>query len=143
MNERLYRSRQDRMIAGVAGGVAEALRLDSSLVRIIWAILIPLSGGFMLLLYVVMAIVVPERPRRAPSDDVEPAAGDADASSVVGAERPERMRGNAGVLLGAVLIFVGVWFLADEYLNIDFGRLWPIAIIGLGVLLLLVALRRD
>jgi phage shock protein C len=139
MNERLYRSRQDRMIAGVAGGVAEALRLDSSLVRIIWAILIPLSGGFMLLLYLVMAIVVPERPRRA-ADDLESEAAD-DAAIV--AEPTERMRGNAGILLGAVLIFLGIWFLADEYLDIDFGRLWPIAIIGLGVLLLLVALRRD
>ena len=62
MNDRLYRSRDDRVLAGVAGGLAERLDLDPSLVRIIWAILIVLSGGLFLLLYVIMAIVVPEAP---------------------------------------------------------------------------------
>ncbi len=62
MNDRLYRSRDDRVLAGVAGGLAERLDLDPSLVRIIWAILVVLSGGLFLLLYVIMAIVVPEAP---------------------------------------------------------------------------------
>ena len=44
--------------------MAERLDLDPSLVRIVWAILIVLSGGLFLLLYVVMAIVVPEAPTR-------------------------------------------------------------------------------
>ena len=39
MAERLYRSREDRMLAGVAGGVAETLDADPSLVRIVWALL--------------------------------------------------------------------------------------------------------
>jgi phage shock protein C len=134
------------MVAGVAGGIADALRLDSSLVRIIWAILIPLSGGFMLLLYVVMAIVVPPAPPRvaAAAAGTQEADPDAPATATIGAPaEPPRIRGNAGVLLGAVLIIVGIWFLADQYLGIDWSRIWPIAIIGLGVLLLLVALRRD
>ena len=62
MNDRLYRSRDDRVLAGVAGGLAERLDLDPSLVRVVWAILIVLSGGLFLLLYVIMAIVVPEAP---------------------------------------------------------------------------------
>ncbi len=62
MNDRrLYRS-QDRMIAGVAGGVADYFDLDPSLVRIIWAISMPFSGFATLLIYIVMAIVVPEEP---------------------------------------------------------------------------------
>ena len=59
MGNRLYRSRDDRMIAGVAGGVAEYFDLDPSLVRIAWALLV-FVGGFGVLLYIVMAIVVPE-----------------------------------------------------------------------------------
>jgi phage shock protein PspC (stress-responsive transcriptional regulator) len=59
MGNRLYRSRDDRMIAGVAGGVAEYFDLDPSLVRIAWALL-ALVGGFGVLLYIVMAIVVPD-----------------------------------------------------------------------------------
>ncbi|MGH2465443.1 MAG: PspC domain-containing protein [Candidatus Limnocylindrales bacterium] len=62
MNDPLYRSRSDRMLAGVAGGVAEHFDLDPSLVRVLWAILVIVSGGIFLLIYIVMAIVVPEEP---------------------------------------------------------------------------------
>src|SRR3954452_22748346 len=58
----LYRSRNDRMLAGVAGGVAEMLALDPSLVRIVWALLVVLTGGIALVLYIIMAFVVPEAP---------------------------------------------------------------------------------
>jgi phage shock protein C len=62
MNERLYRSRDDRIIAGVAGGLAEQFHVDPSLIRILWAILIIPTGGLALLLYVLMAFIVPEEP---------------------------------------------------------------------------------
>ena len=51
------------MIAGVAGGVAEHLDADPSLIRIVWAVLIFLTGGLALLVYIVMAIVVPGTTR--------------------------------------------------------------------------------
>ena len=60
MNGRLYRSRDDRMLAGVAGGLAEQWDADPSLVRIVWAVLVFLTGGIALLVYIIMAIVVPE-----------------------------------------------------------------------------------
>jgi phage shock protein C len=60
--ERLYRSRDDRMLSGVAGGVAETLDADPSLVRVVWAMLTIFTGGIALLVYIVMAIVVPEAP---------------------------------------------------------------------------------
>ena len=47
------------MIAGVAGGVAEMLDADPSIIRIVWALLVFLTGGISLLVYIVMAIVVP------------------------------------------------------------------------------------
>ena len=62
MDDRLYRSRTDRMIAGVAGGLAERYDMDPALVRIAWALLILGTGGLFFLLYIVMAIVVPEDP---------------------------------------------------------------------------------
>jgi phage shock protein PspC (stress-responsive transcriptional regulator) len=60
MNRRLYRSRTDSVIGGVAGGVAEYLDVDPSIVRIVWAVLAIVTGGIFLVLYVVMWIVVPE-----------------------------------------------------------------------------------
>lgn len=62
MEKRLYRSRNDRMIAGVCGGLAEYFSIDPVLVRIIAAILL-LPGGFPgLLPYLILWIVVPEKP---------------------------------------------------------------------------------
>lgn len=62
MNRRLYRSVHERVLGGVAGGVAEYFDLDPSLVRVAWAILILASAGSLLVLYIVMWIVVPEAP---------------------------------------------------------------------------------
>lgn len=61
MRDRLYRSRDDRVLFGVCGGIADWLDLDPSLVRIVFALLV-ITGGIGFLLYIVMAIVVPEEP---------------------------------------------------------------------------------
>ncbi len=61
MRDRLYRSRDDRVLFGVCGGVADWLDLDPSLVRIVFALLF-ITGGIGFLLYIIMAIVVPEEP---------------------------------------------------------------------------------
>jgi phage shock protein PspC (stress-responsive transcriptional regulator) len=60
MGRHLYRSRDDRMFAGVAGGLAELWDVDPSLVRVVWALLVIFTGGIALVLYILMAIVVPE-----------------------------------------------------------------------------------
>lgn len=59
--KRLYRSRTDRQLAGVCGGVADYLSIDPTLVRVIWVIL-TLAGGPGLILYIILALVVPEEP---------------------------------------------------------------------------------
>ncbi len=75
MNERLYRSRDDRVIAGVAGGIADELDLDPSLVRVAWVVLTIATGGLLAIVYVVMMFVVPEEP-----DDVRRRSADASPS---------------------------------------------------------------
>ena len=59
--KRLYRSRKQRSIAGVCGGIAEYLDVDPTLVRIVWLLLVA-AGGPGLILYFVMAVVIPEEP---------------------------------------------------------------------------------
>ena len=58
---RLYRSRRDRQLAGVAGGMAEYLQVDPTLVRVLW-ILSFLLGGVGILLYIILAFVMPLEP---------------------------------------------------------------------------------
>ena len=60
--DRLYRSRDDRMLAGVAGGLAQMWGADPSLVRVIWALLAIFTGGLAFIVYIVMALVIPEEP---------------------------------------------------------------------------------
>ncbi len=62
MDDRLYRSRTDRVISGVAGGLAERLAMDPSVVRVVWVVLAFVSGGLFALVYLVMMVVVPEAP---------------------------------------------------------------------------------
>ena len=58
MSTQLERSRTDRVIAGVAGGVAQRLGVSSTLVRVAWVVSV-LLGGFGLLAYVVLWIALP------------------------------------------------------------------------------------
>jgi phage shock protein C len=62
VSDRLYRSPTDRVIAGVAGGLAVWLNIDPSIVRIAWVLLAVFSGGIFVLVYIVMMIVVPLPP---------------------------------------------------------------------------------
>ena len=63
MERKLYRSRENRQLAGVCGGLAEYLKLDPTVVRLLFVFL-ALIGGPGLVIYVVMAIVVPEELRK-------------------------------------------------------------------------------
>jgi phage shock protein C len=61
MAKTLYRSRKNRLIAGICGGIAEYFDVDPIIVRLITLILV-LSAGAGLLAYIVAWIVVPEEP---------------------------------------------------------------------------------
>jgi phage shock protein C len=60
--ERLVRTRANRKIAGVCGGVAEYLDVDVTLVRIVWLVLVFAPPGIGLIGYVIGWIVMPEEP---------------------------------------------------------------------------------
>lgn len=57
---RLYRSRTDRMIGGVCGGLADALAVDVVLVRLGFVALTVLGGGIGIPLYIAAWILAPE-----------------------------------------------------------------------------------
>ena len=59
MGTKLVKSRRDRKIMGVCGGIAEYLNIDSTVVRIIWAIAVCCFGSG-LLLYIIAGIVMPQ-----------------------------------------------------------------------------------
>ena len=60
--KRLYRSQDERMLAGVCGGIADYLNIDPTIVRLIFVALGFTSIGTWLLIYLVMTIIMPEEP---------------------------------------------------------------------------------
>ncbi len=58
--KRLYRSKKERIIAGVCGGIAEYFDVDPTLIRLLWIVFI-LMGGSGIIAYLIAWIIVPER----------------------------------------------------------------------------------
>lgn len=61
MAKKLYRSRMDRKIAGVCGGIAEYFDIDPVVVRVLWLVAVCCAGGG-ILAYIIALIVIPQAP---------------------------------------------------------------------------------
>jgi phage shock protein C len=59
--KRLYRSRTNRIIAGVCGGIAEYSNIDPTVVRLLW-LLVSLIWGAGIVAYIIALIIIPEEP---------------------------------------------------------------------------------
>lgn len=117
MSDRLYRSSTNKFIGGVCGGLAEHFRIDPSIVRVL-AVLLTLGTGIGLVLYIVMWIVVPQRPYGEP------------------VPTGERMAGWNSYLPGVVLIGAGaVLMIIQVFRWLHWHVMWPIilVLIGLGL----------
>jgi len=95
--KRLYKSRRDKIIDGVCGGIAEYFDIDPTIVRILWILLI-FMGGSGIILYIAAMIIVPPNPAH------------------INLPPSERIRGktDAAVLFGAVFVILGVLILLDN-----------------------------
>ncbi|MBW7476515.1 PspC domain-containing protein [Paenibacillus oenotherae] len=60
--KKLYRSRRDKKLTGLCGGVAEMLNVDATLLRILLIVLTVFTSGAMILVYILAALVVPKEP---------------------------------------------------------------------------------
>jgi phage shock protein PspC (stress-responsive transcriptional regulator) len=58
--KRLFRSRTDRVLAGVCAGIGEYTEVDPTVIRLVWAVLTLLSFGVGLVAYIVAWILIPE-----------------------------------------------------------------------------------
>jgi len=148
--KRLFRSTTDKKIGGVCGGLAEYFDIDALLVRLLFIILVIVAGGGVLL-YLILWIITPEQPvftgqaqsqptMENPKENQEAPKDTYETHPKAAPEKHESgERRHRGSLIGAlVLITLGVLFLADEFIpHINFGDLWPIILIVIGIGLLL------
>lgn len=137
---RLTRSRTDRMISGVCGGLGAYFGADPVLFRVAFVVL-ALAGGGGIVLYLLLTLVVPsvDAPETGPRETAQRGVDDLGARTreVTDDLRgpPRRQRNTAGVLLivlGAVLLVHeagGFWWLSS-------GIVWAILLIAAGAWLL-------
>ena len=160
MERRLYRSRSDRMIWGVCGGLAKYFDIDPTIVRII-AVLSIFVSGLGILSYIILAIVLPLENSKAtePKDTIKENIEEMkETASELGREIRSTLAGEEGEseevakirhrrrnALGIALIVFGILFLLANF-NLfwwfNWGNLWPLILVAIGVLIILSARRR-
>jgi phage shock protein C len=147
--KRFYRSRTEKVFAGVCGGLGEYFNIDPILVRLIFLVLIIAAGGGFLA-YIILWIITPEKPiditqfqnsstmDNKQTSNEEP-QGSQDKSKNDPFRYPPRRHKERGNLIGGlVLITLGALFLADEFIpHVSFGDLWPIILVVIGIGLLI------
>jgi phage shock protein C len=150
MNKKLFRSYKDKMLAGVAGGLAEYFAIDPTLVRIIFVVSL-FAGGAGVVAYIILWIVVPEEPYAfaTPGPQTDTKSGEESGSIPDDTVRPTQQqyyqamteqKHKRSSILGIILVVIGLLFLLDNFIpRIHFGDFWPLLLVAVGVGLLLNA----
>lgn len=125
MNRQLYRSRNNRMIAGVCGGIGDYFNIDPTIVRILWAAFSIFSAGAGIVAYIIALIVIPEEGYGSSSYDYN-------------SRPPVNIDSkNASIIIGGVLVLLGILLLGRRFFSwFDFRLIWPLVLIALGVLVI-------
>jgi phage shock protein C len=136
--KKLYRSRTNRMIAGVAGGIAEYLNMDPTIVRIVAVLL--MFAGIGIPAYIVGWIIIPEDPlpeainkeSKMPAD--KPIAHDHNPATH---HRPHDVQ-QSRTVIGIILIALGAAFLVQETFGWNiWSHAWPAILIIIGLVIML------
>lgn len=141
-SKRLYRSSTNKVIGGVAAGLADYFMLDPVLARVLF-VLLAMFGGGGVLIYIVLWIIVPLQignPKytysHASTHYKTPEEGDAadeDGTVPVASSR----QSNTGLIAGIILIFVGSLFLIDRLMPwYNVTSLWPLILVVVGVFII-------
>lgn len=138
MKEKLYRSQKEKMIGGVAGGLAEYFEVDPVLIRISFVAATFISG-IGIIAYILLWIIVPQNPVVifTTPNPVGPVNPNSEPAAVNAAEQiVQRKKGPS--VVGVLLIVLGALLLADNIFPFfNFDHFWPLILIVLGAGLLL------
>lgn len=145
----LHRSATDRVIGGVCGGLAEYLRMDPLLVRVLFLVL-GIMTGMGVLVYFLLWLLVPVKDAAFANRDEmirQNAEEIRDRAQYLGREAHDGIgnswnsstkAGDRFLFVGAALVLIGVIVLLRNLgLLVWLNRLWPLVLIGLGVLILI------
>ena len=153
MNKRLYRSYKDKMLGGVAGGLAEYFNIDPTLVRVLFLVVL-FIGGTGILAYIIMWIIIPEEPIVFPNPDTseqkkeetetDPSKKENQFDSNAYYAALDHHREKRRTFAGIIVLALGIILLADNFVpRIRFGDFWPLILVAVGVAILLSARSKN
>jgi phage shock protein C len=121
MSQKLMRSPQSKIIAGVCGGLGEYFDVDPVFVRII-AVIFAFASGFGVLAYIVAWVIMPQREFDPANETLQPES------------KPEKHSSWNRYLPGMILIAIGTVLLVRQYgYWFDWGEFWAVAFIVAGL----------
>jgi phage shock protein PspC (stress-responsive transcriptional regulator) len=144
---KLYRLPDEGKLFGVAAGLAEYFEFDVTLVRIILVVLVVAGAGFIIPVYLALALLLPTPATKTTKDTsvAETVKGNFDtiARDLREGESGHRARN----VLGIGLIVLGAWLLAvriaPEFFTLRWDIVWPVTLVLLGLLVLMKMGRRT
>ncbi len=140
MTKKLMRSKKDRILLGVLGGIAEHLNVDPTLVRLIFAVLLVFNPVAMTLLYFLAALVIPEegeeeeKPLSERIDELVNETGERLGEVFSGNENSKAI---ALILIGLGAILLARSFMPFLLPALDFRTLLAVAFLVVGIILLM------
>jgi len=128
MSKQLYRTKQNKVLAGVCGGIADYFEIDPTIVRIIWVLAI--FAGVGIVAYIVCWLIMPEK-------SYDPFGSSASFDTPARREESSYDREKSKRTLGFALIIVGSLFMLDKFFR-WFGMdiVIPLGIIAIGAFIL-------
>lgn len=133
-DKKLYRSKSDRIIAGICGGLSDYLDVDAVFFRLAF-VLLTLAGGSGILIYIIMFIIIPEEGEATkPLDNKEYKENREKEIKNIATKHS----GQGKLVAGVVLILLGIAFLTESYLpkSFNFEKLWPLVLVVIGIAVL-------
>jgi len=140
--KRLYRSKTDRILGGVCGGIGEYFNTDPTLIRLLWVVF-TLAWGAGILAYIIAWIIVPEKPVETPPTAAPPTP-----------PAPPPSIAKISLVFGIIIVVLGVIFslFTLEIISWNFwwawlswrrvvGLFWPLLFILVGVLLIAIGIK--
>ena len=132
--KKIYRSKKDRIIVGVAGGLGEYFEIDPIIFRVLFILLL-FAGGFALLLYIVLALVIPLKPENSKSDKKQKNRKKKENKVKKTGFSAKHLIGLIVILIGWIVLFGQLFPIAWQWFR--WGIFWAIIIIVIGFFLLL------
>ncbi len=129
MSKQLYRSNENKILAGVCAGIAEYFEIDPTIVRIIW--LLSIFTGIGIIAYIICWLVMPEK-------SFSPFKNSADTHETFGTKETSTVdKDKSKRILGIALIIIGSLFMMDKFFRwFNMDIIIPLGIIAVGIYIL-------